>query len=306
MMVEYHRKMIADRVRNDALYKALSRVIQKGKSTVADIGSGTGLIGFMAKKLGAKEVFLFENGSIMELGHRMAKTNRMKDCHFFHGHSTEAIDMEKVDVIVSETLGNYALEENIIATLNDAQRFLKPGGTIIPQSLVQYACPVTDDTFYNELTVWDDVGYGIDFSAAKEMSLNNAYVRTFKNKDLLDAGKSAKAWDSIDFRRTNSGTRRGALSWKIAESAVIYGVAVWWDCTLVEGVTLSTAPNAPKTHWEQLFFPVHTPIRVKKGDTLDIALGSKSSYDGGTDLSWSFTLNGKGRQAMDLRRGYLG
>ena len=60
MRIEYHRTLIADRVRNTALFAALQQVIVKGRTVVADIGAGTGLIGLMAARLGAKDVHLYE------------------------------------------------------------------------------------------------------------------------------------------------------------------------------------------------------------------------------------------------------
>lgn len=305
MLIEYHRNMLADRARNEAFHKALKQAVKKG-STVADIGSGTGLLGFMAKKLGAKEVYFYESAAIIDVSFRLAKANGMKKgCHFFHCHSTDILDPQRVDVVISETLGNYALEENIIATMNDAKRFLKPGGTLIPQAVTQVACPVTAAKYHDYLTVWDDVGYGLDYSVAKEMSLNNVYVRPFKKTDLLDGGKAAQAWDTVDFRRDNSSARKGRMEWTLKKDAVIYGLAGWWDCTLLPGVRLSTSPKAGRGHWEQLYFPVMEPVKAKKGDVLSATMASESSYDGGTDLNWTVALNGKKKQSMALRRGYL-
>ena len=64
MRIEYHRTLIADRVRNQAFHDALARVIRRGETTVADIGAGTGLIGLMAAKLGAREVILYETAEV--------------------------------------------------------------------------------------------------------------------------------------------------------------------------------------------------------------------------------------------------
>ena len=50
------------------------------------------------------------------------KANRARNCHLFPCHSTEMDDPPRVDVVVSETLGNYAFEEHIAETLNDARR----------------------------------------------------------------------------------------------------------------------------------------------------------------------------------------
>jgi predicted RNA methylase len=64
MRIEYHRTLIADHVRNKAFHEPLSRVIKPGETTVADIGAGTGLLGLMASKLGAREVMLYEAAEV--------------------------------------------------------------------------------------------------------------------------------------------------------------------------------------------------------------------------------------------------
>ena len=129
MRIEYHRTLIADRVRNAAFEAALRAVIKKGVTTVADIGTGTGLLALMAVKLGAREVFLYEAAEVAGVAAKVLKANGARNCHLIPCHSTEMVDPPKVDVVVSETLGNYALEEHIIETLADAKkRFLKPGG----------------------------------------------------------------------------------------------------------------------------------------------------------------------------------
>ena len=73
MRIEYHRTLLADRVRNDAFYAALRSVIVPGKTTVADIGAGTGFLGFLAAKLGAARVDLYETGDIAELARRLLR-----------------------------------------------------------------------------------------------------------------------------------------------------------------------------------------------------------------------------------------
>ena len=263
----------------------------------------------MARKLGAKDVYLYEQASVIELSRALARKNKIDRCHFFFFFSTEAIDPPKVDIVVAEILGNFAFEENMIATLEDAKRFLKPGGMIIPGKVEQFIAPVISDKFYKELSVWDGVGFGLDYSLAKNMSLNNAYVRTFKPADLLDGGEAARLWDSLDFHKKNKSNRHGTAEWQIKMPQTFYGLAVWWRCELVPGIDLSTSPLAPKTHWEQLYFPVESPIEAKKGDVLCGALSSVSSYETGTSMKWKLTLKRGGRvvasQSMDLDKGYL-
>jgi protein arginine N-methyltransferase 1 len=311
MRIEYHRTLIADSVRNQAFHDALSRVIRRGETTVADIGAGTGLIGLMASKLGAREVILYEAGEVAGVAAATLKANRAKACQLMPCHSTEMEDPPRVDVVVSETLGNYAFEENIIDTMADARlRHLKDGGVMIPARIRQHVVPVISDRVHRELVVWDDVGFGLDLSAARQMSLNNVYVRSFAAPELLDGGAAAKVWDTVTLGSDTKSARKGEASWKLDAAQTVYGFAYWWDAELIEGVALSTAPDAPRTHWEQLYFPLQTPMTIEAGESVLVTLRSRSSEEAGTHLAWTavhFDRDGasKARQAMDLDKGWI-
>lgn len=311
MRIEYHRTLIADRVRNEAFRKALATVIVTGESTVADIGAGTGLLGLMAAGLGAKEVVLYEKGEIAAVAAEVIRKNRARCCHLMPCDSREMQDPPRADVVVSETLGNYALEENIIDTLADARkRHLKSGGVIIPRKIAQWVAPVVSDRLHRELSAWDDAASGVDLSPARIMSLNNVYVRTFEVRDLLDGMAGARMWDEVDLSSETRTSRKGEASWKLAHDATVYGFAVWWHAELVPGVSLSTAPDAPRTHWEQLYFPLMMPIQAAKAETVMVSLRSRTSEAQGTHLAWTavhFDRSGKSRarQAMDLDKGWI-
>lgn len=309
MLIEYHRTMLADRVRNEAFYRALERVIVPNRTTVADIGSGTGLLGFMARRLGAREVYLYEQADIFGLSQQLARHNRVRNCHFHHDHSTNIFDPQRVDLVVSETLGNYAYEENILEILNDAQRFLKPGGIVMPRRIEQFLVPVVNERYYRELCVWDEVGFGLDFTPAKTIGLNNMYVRTFDPADLA-AGLPARRWDQADLTRRNRSVRHGEVAWTFEQPTAVFGFALWWECELVEGVTLSTSPLAPKTHWEQLYLPVLEPITAAAGDKVVVRITSDTRPEVGVAVRWQVThsgAHGAGRtQKLDIREGFIG
>lgn len=316
MRIEYHRTLIADHVRNRALLAALKQVVNKGQTTVADIGAGTGLLGLMAARLGAKDVYLYEMAEVAGVADEVLKKNRVKNCHLMPFSSRDMVDPPRVDVVISETLGNYAFEENMIETLNDARaRHLKSGGTLIPHRVSQFVAPVVTPRFDDELRAWssvgDDLELDLDLSFPGVMSLNNIYVRNIQRKDLLDEGKSASCWDKVDFNAAmNKSNRKGETNWQIALDATVYGLAVWWEAELVPGVMLSTAPDAPLTHWEQLYFPLLEPLSCKAGERLHVSLRSRSSEEEGTHLAWKAShhdASGKlvSRQSLDLDKGYL-
>jgi SAM-dependent methyltransferase len=311
MRIEYHRTLLADRVRNAAFHAALQRVIVAGETSVADIGAGTGFLGFLAAKLGARRVDLYESAEIAGVARKLLRHNRVAGARIAQVHSTEVATPERVDVVVCETLGNYPFEENIIATLNDARaRFLNEGGVVIPYSVEQFVVPVVGERHYRELARWDEVGYGLDFAPAKLMTLNNIYVRWFEAGDLLEGGGAAQVWDKVVFDRRNKTTRSGEASWRMGRPATIYGLALWWRAELVSGVSLATGPLDLRTHWEQLYLPALSPIEMAAGQTLSARLRSTTSYERGTNMTWSLAVADAAgrevvRQALDLERGYL-
>lgn len=310
MLIEFHRAMLADAVRNAAFHEALRRVIVPGETTVADIGCGTGLLAFLASRLGAREVHCYEQGPVIHLAERLARANGIRNLVFYPEHSTAILDPEPVDVVVSETLGNFAYEENVLETLRDARRFLRPGGTLIPQRIEQLAAPIVSGRVHAELAAWDRVGYGLDFALAKAMSLNNLYVRTLRPDELLDAPDAAQCWDRVRLGGRAASVRRGELGWTLPRPATVYGFALWWRCELVPGITLATDPAGPATHWEQLYLPALEPIRLAAGDRLELGLQSDTSRDGAT-IRWRIAHRPVGTervltQRLDMRRGDLG
>lgn len=282
-MIEFQQKLMGDQGRNRAFYEALKKVVKKG-STVSDIGSGTGFLSFLAARLGARECHLYESDpEVLFLSKKIAKDNSIKGCHFYQTHSAEMMNPVKTDIVVSETLGNFAYEEHIIEVMNDAKRFLKKGGVVIPQKLTYFVAPVLNARIFDEINVWDRVGYGVNFSKIKEVALNSMYVKTVRRDEVMGGGV---AWDEVDFNVKNKSMRSGGGSFKIAKNVKIYGFVLWWDCELVPGVKISTSPFETATHWEQIFLPLKKPVSVKKGDTLSVEIRSDTRYVTEVDVRW--------------------
>ena len=313
-MIEFHRLILGDRRRNELFAAALKRLIVPGRTTLADLGSGTGFLGFVASRLGAKRCWLYETSELAELSRELAKANGLsKRCTIVRAHSCEVAEPPRVDVVVSETLGNLALEEGMLQTLQDARRFLAPGGTIVPQKLRQLVAPVVTPPPHALRDVWPRIGFELDFAPARRIAMNNAYVRTFAAADLLDEGRSAQPWDALDFRERTGAVRRAAVEWPLARPVRLYGFAIWWECELLAGVPellLSTAPDAPRTHWEQVWLPPLAPLEAEAGDTLRLELTCDVRPSVKIDVKWKTTLRDrKGRArattAQDMKRGYL-
>lgn len=301
--------MLADRVRHDAFRAALEQAIVPGQSTVADIGAGTGILAFFARQLGAREVWLYDPGAALELAEIVSVRNRIDGLNFVRARSLDVDDPPLVDVVVAEVLGNFAYEEDVLETLRDARRFLKPGGTLIPRSIVQWAAPVTSDRFERDLSSWRNVGFGLDWSDAERMTRNNMYVFAIEPGDLLKA--QPERWDTLDFGGRIDSRRSGSVTWRLAEGAAMYGFALWWECMLAPGVTLTTSPFHPRTHWDQIYLPLLEPLAGRADDEVVLTVASETGgTESGIEVRWTVEQKRSGtvleRQNLSIGQGFLG
>ena len=156
--VNSYGKMIKDRVRMDTYLQALKQHIFPG-AVVLDIGTGTGIHALMACQLGAEKVYAIEPADAIELARQIAAVNGYSDrIAFFQDLSTNIDLPEPVDVIVSDLHGVLPWFFQHIPSIVDArQRFLKPGGVLLPQgSKVWGAIVEAPELDYKYASPWHD------------------------------------------------------------------------------------------------------------------------------------------------------
>lgn len=310
--IELHRKLLGDRLRNEAFYAALKKVIKPGKTTLVDIGAGTGFLSFLARQLGARHCTLIEYADTLDLAENLARKNKLSGLTFIKAHSGELRKPVTADVVISETLGNYALEENLLETLVDARRFLNKNGVLIPSRLRQFAAPVFKPRLQEELDIWPGVGFDLDLAPARAVSLNNMYVKRVRPEDLGGAEKTAQRWDDLDFSpqaEAPSSQRCASMMWQLGAPLTVFGLALWWECELIPGITLSTSPFAPPTHWEQIYLPLLKPCALQALDSLEVTLSSDTRPQVGVRVSWRTRQLRAGKaiseQSQDTLRGRI-
>jgi len=193
----------------------------------------------------------------------------------------------KGDIIVSETLGCFALEEHLIENMEDSKRFVRDekSAVFIPSMLEQFVCPVIGNGVYNELNnAFSELPFGIDLKEAKQLSFSKLFQRTIPSSDLYkDDQDSIKCWDTIKFNSSqkNSSQRKSRrITWSSPKSNhSVYGFAIWWKAELGAGtnVSISTSPFEKPTHWEQAFLPLLKPIKWNVGNKLGLQIKSDTS-----------------------------
>jgi predicted RNA methylase len=130
---EVHRTMICDRVRTEAFRRAIDSVVRPG-DIVLDVGAGSGILSVFAARAGAARVYALERTSAAVLAQELSAANGVAEIvQVIHGDVIDVEPPERVDVIVSEWLGGFGIDEGMLVPVIVARdRWLKPGGVMIP------------------------------------------------------------------------------------------------------------------------------------------------------------------------------
>lgn len=290
-----HYEMLSDSVRMQAYAQAIRNNVRPG-DRVLDLGCGLGILGFMALKAGASKVYAVEKTDSIELARELAERNGLSErVEFFHGNSKDFELDEPVDVLVSETLGSFGLEENTLDfTLDARQRLLKPGGRMVPQGLRTWVAPVDHPLSRERLAFWQSPVQGLDFSPAAEELLSRMSTQTVALEDLLAA---PQVFQSVDLRSHERTVVARKLLFPIERPGSLHGVAGWFDLVLDEQTVLSTSPASAPTHWKQAVFPLREPPSVVAGDVfeLKLAIGPKDERSDDTRAQLEYRCTQIGR-----------
>ena len=180
---EVHRTMIRDQIRTEAFKRAIEAVVRPG-DVVLDVGAGSGVLSMFAARAGASRVYAVEQTSIAVLAQELVAANRLSDViEVIQG---DAMDIElpgRVDVIVSEWLGGFGIDEGMLVPVIAARdRWLKPGGIMIPRSVTAWTALVRDRYLEETVEFLRTNPYGLDLEDLIEKTVNEiAYSGTFRH-----------------------------------------------------------------------------------------------------------------------------
>ncbi|KAI4807005.1 hypothetical protein KUCAC02_017785 [Chaenocephalus aceratus] len=173
--VTIHEEMIADHVRTNTYRMAILNNSEsiRGK-VVLDVGAGTGVLSMFCVQAGARKVYAVEACSIAEQAVNIVKQNNMENKIEVIRGTVETVDLpEKVEVIVSEWMGYALLHESMLnSVLYARDKWLKPGGIILPHKAELYIAPVSDPVVEDRLHFWYTVKdqYGVDMSCMSDFA----------------------------------------------------------------------------------------------------------------------------------------
>ena len=282
--LEEHEEMLSDTVRVDAYHRGIHRNVQAG-DVVVDLGTGTGLLAFMASRAGAKKVYAVEHSDFIEVAEEIARHNGFTNIEFVRANSREFTPPQPVDVVIHEQMGDELFNENMLQNLLDLrERVLRPGGRILPSRFRLFVEPVSlrDDVRIRRF--WNIVlPDGIDLGACEHSPVAARF----------DAGRNDQFWlrphsvastigepqPILDFDLTTLGSpdelpTRHTVERTATSDAIVDGCCIWFEARFDDDTVLSTSPLGPVTSWGNRVFRLDEEIAAGETLRLDVDLGA--------------------------------
>jgi SAM-dependent methyltransferase len=285
-MIEYHRELLADETRTLAYREAIRRTVRAG-DVVLDLGSGSGILSFLACEAGAAHVYAIDSGHMADVVTYLARHLGLSDrVTVFHQLSTEVELPRRADVLVTETMGSLGYDEQILGYILDARRrLLREGAAVIPRSVALHLVPVElPEVYRKHIDFWGEPRYGFDLTPMRFFASNSlGYVQLDPAAGIAD---EARLLD-VDLRTHETVLVSGETTFTAGRDATVHGFGAWFTTTLAEGVSLSTREPGG-THWRQVFLPLEVPLTVARGDELRFGLET----DDGKVWRWRGTAAG--------------
>ena len=289
-----HAPMLHDTVRCKAFRQALVETVTPD-SVVLDIGAGTGILSMFAAQAGAKKVYAVERTVMAELAREIIETNGYGDRIEVIQSDVQDVELpEKVDVIVSEWLGGYAVDENLLPVVIQARdRWMKPGGIMVPGRVSSVLAPAYDVLLQQDLDFWRSYPFGFDFAPA-ERAVGQDYrcgCNQVRPVHLLSAGQEMWVLDGHTYSHAGSLTRFTTHLEFVAErDGQMNALAAWFRADLSGHVVLDVGPAEPDTHWGRTVFPIGATLAITKGTRIFVDFALVPLEIGMATAIWDVTV----------------
>lgn len=281
--LEYHHQLLEDPFRTDAYERAIRALVRPGMR-VLDLGCGTGVLSLLAARQGAV-VHAVESTPIIRVAEVLARANGLADqIHFHHADAETLEPIEPVDLVISDFMGRFVVDDGMLAAARNAGRWLAPGGRFAPSKIRLFLAPAAC-----KLRPWEvfSTGFcGLDLTAALPLISNSGWAAALTAESLL--GEPSQY--AVITPPQHIGPFGGDLRFVLRRGR-LQALAGWFEADLAPGVTLHTGPGN-ETHWGQYLFPL--PVAdVDDGDTLDVHV---QFDEPSAEWRWTGTLASRGQR----------
>lgn len=258
---------LADKKRTSTLQKIIHSTVSPN-DIVVDLGSGTGILSIFAAESGAKRIYAVENDkNICKTLEDNLNTSKYSDKIIVIKKDARIVKLpEKVDVIICEMVSTGLIDELQIPVLNNALKFLKKNGKVIPQKIRNFV-----DLVYSK-----NKFYGIRLNTIRYEYPWRQELRAVSYSDKF-------LYKEVDFTQRNGRKVEVRQPLKINKNGGINGVRISNKTIFSDGSEFSYSG----AYCIPLILPVEDR-KVKKGEEFHLEMSYQMCKGIGT-LKYSLT-----------------
>jgi predicted RNA methylase len=271
--------MLNDVNRNKIYEKTLKELVKN--KIVVDIGTGKDIIlSRLCIESGAKKVYAIEkNAKAYQLANTYIENQKLSDkITLIYGDATTVNLPELVDICVSELLGVIGSCEGVAVILNDARRFLKPDGIMIPyKSITQIAAVnlpqeiirsrFSKSSWGYAKKVFEKVGYPFDLRVC---------IKKFPLSGFIS---NVGIFENLDFTHSLPTEYSQTINLTINQDAQFDGFLLWLKLYTTPSDFIDVIDDNT-SNWLPVYFPIFYPgIDVSAGDKIEAICQSNLSDD---------------------------
>ncbi len=276
-----HSNMLLDRVRVSAFADAIAETVRPD-DVVADIGAGSGLLAIIAAKRGARRVYAVERGVLAPLLADAVRDNGVQDIvQIMRADARDVVFPEPPTVLVSETLGSFGIDENILALIKDVRQKTHPGCRIIPAHFEVELALAHVPEFEEELRVLE-VGLPVRLLALREALASRVTVTSIPTNYLgTTTGLTGPLRPGID-------DLPHALTCQVRALRAFRANAIvgWFSTQLSPSVSLRSGPGPRSPSWSHVVLPLEPPLELTVGQEVTLRVRPTVVSERGT-WAWS-------------------
>lgn len=279
-----HVAMLNDGARTQGFIAALNEQVGPD-DVVLEIGAGSGVLSIAAARAGARHVYAIEGTSAADWAEHMFEANGVADrVTLLRGWSTGLTLPEPATLLVTETVGNEALEEGILEWVIDARRrkLITEDARIVPGTIrilavaVSLPAPLANRGRFAEQGVrrWRE-RYGIEFGPLLAAAQDDGAFLAANPMDVLgwQAMTGPVELATIDLAAVQSPIVRAQAVGTAVADGVVNAAVLWFDLGLggERHLARSWDTGDPENSWATPTWILPTPIRVTSGSEIEFS-----------------------------------
>lgn len=252
----YHEPFLRDPMFMDTFSRMVDEGTFKNK-VVLDIGSGLGILSLLAARAGAKRVIGIETSSIVNSAREIAESNGFSNVITFHRGTVENVQIEKVDIIISNWMSGYPTPGNHLqSVLNARDKWLKTNGIIMPNTFSLWATAIKDEEVREQVFEWWKDVYGFNMTCL-ETDARTEPLYGHCTPDMIVTGQALLKTIDLYTAQTSDLSFIVDVNLTAMINDDIHAILVYFSfsCkTPTHSITISTGPFDKLTCWKQSIF----------------------------------------------------